>query len=173
MKKILSFILSFTLFSTTAVPLTGCTSASTVNEINVVLTEATNILVVADPNAAWVPDLKAAVVALKTSEASWQAGGPIQDVDDALNTIIAVTAVIPQTEKYSPLIDVLVAGVEVILGALPVTSSAVTAHAITVNNPHLGMVTIPHKFAHSRTKEFIAAWNKAAVDNDLATATIQ
>lgn len=175
MKKILSVLLSLLLVTTTAVPLTGCDTNSTINEINVVLTEATNVLAVAEPDATWVAPLQAAVTDLKKSEASWQAGGPIQDVTNALNSIVAVTADIPLTAKYSPLIDVLVAGIEIIINALPVGTvpGLVAAHAATANNPHLGNATIEHHFMHSRTKEFKDAWNKVATDNGLSNAAIQ
>lgn len=184
MKKILSSVLILAVMLVTTGVTTGCSTASTVNEINIVLTQATNILAVAGPGATWVPQLQTAIAALKTAEAGWQSGGPIQNVENALNTIVAITAVIPLTAKYSPLIDVLVAGIEIILENLPggaavavaaAPTSGVSAHvaAQVVSNPHLGRVTIKHHFMHNRTKEFKAAWNDAARTNDLANAAIQ
>lgn len=184
MKNILSSILILAVMLVTTGVTTGCSTASTVNEVNIVLTQATNILAVADPGATWVPKLQAAIGALKTAEASWQAGGAVQDVENALNTIVAITAVIPLTAQYSPLIDVLVAGIEIILANLPggaavavaaAPTNGVSAHvaAQVVSNPHLGRVTIKHHFMHNRTNEFKAAWNDAATANGIAGATIQ
>src|ERR1700683_3502283 len=94
--KICSAVLVCALFAAT-LPVTGCSSATVVNEVNTILTEATNVLVVADPGAPWIASLQAGIASLKTAEASWQGGGAVQDVIDALNTIEAITAVIPLT----------------------------------------------------------------------------
>lgn len=142
-----------------AAPTVGCSTASTVTEINTILTEATNVLSVADPTAAWVPQMKTAIAALETAEADWQAGGTVTNVDNALNTIVAITAVIPLTASYSPLIDVLVAGIEVILAALPASTTVSLVQAVP--NPHIGRVVIKHHLLHSRASEFKAAWNSA------------
>ena len=146
---------------------TGCTSSQVVSEVNTVLTEASNVLVVAEPNAPWVPQLQAAITALKTSEASWTSGGAVQDVINALNTVEAITAVIPMTAAYSPLIDVLVAGVEAVLAALPPSTS--TAAVKAVYNPHVGQVKLSGKSA----KAFTAQWNATAAAHGLVGATIQ
>jgi hypothetical protein len=162
---------SFAVASPLLLSVGGCTTSTVVNEINVVLTEAANILVVAEPNATWVPQLQAAIAALKTAEASWTAGGTVTEVINALNTIEAITAVIPLTSTYSPLIDVLVAGIEAILAALPAQPSAAVK---AVQNPHIGRVKIRHSLFHSRVDEFKKAWNEAAESNPkLAGATLK
>lgn len=168
---LLASVLAVLCLSMVVLPIQGCTDSQVVSEINTVLTEATNVLVVVSPNAPWVSQMQAAVTALKTAEASWQSGGAVQNVIDALNTLEAITAVIPLTATYSPLIDVLVAGIEAVLVALP-TSTKVSVRAVTPN-PHFGRVLIKHRFAHSQTKEFKDAWNAAAKANPaLAGATI-
>ena len=172
MKKILSLILSLALIGVTTAPTVGCSSQQVVAEVNTVLTEATNILVVAEPGAPWVPQLQAAVTALKAAEAGWAAGGKVQVVIDALNTIEAITAVIPLTAAYSPLIDVLVAGIESVLVALVPTTPQVVALKVA-RNPHVGRVRLVHHTFHSRSTEFKATWNDAAKQNGLVGAVIQ
>jgi hypothetical protein len=171
-KKLLSAVLAILFLTATTTPLQGCSAATTVNEINTVLTEATNILTVADPTAPWAGQLKAAVAALKTAEAGWVGGGAVADVDAALNTIEAIVAVVPVTAAYAPLVDVLVAGVEAILAALPAPTAASVSLA-KASNPHLGRVVIKHRLFHSRTKEFKDAWNAAVEKQGLKGALIQ
>lgn len=161
MKKILSSIL-LALICVVTFPMTGCSSSQTVKEINIILTETTNVLAVAQPNAPWVPQLESAVTALKVAEATWQAGGTEAGVVDALNAIVAVTAVVPMTSAYSPLIDVLVAGIETVMASFPTQPKPVVA---AVQNPHLGRVVIPHSLLHSRTTEFVKSWNLVAQAN--------
>jgi len=157
-----------------AAPMVGCTGSQVVNEVNVVLTEAVNILAVAQPNAPWAPQLKAAVAALQTAEATWQAGGTVVIVEDALNTIVAIMAAIPLTAAYSPLIDVLVAGIEAILAALPPSTVAPTPVVAASHNPHIGRVQIKHHMLHSRVSDFKAAWNAAVkADSRLAGAELK
>lgn len=153
--------------------LTGCSASQVENEINVVLQEATNVLAVAFPGAPWLSQLQAAITALKTAEATWQAGGAVQIVIDALNTIVAITAAIPLTEIVSPLIDILVAGIEAVLAALPAPATTLTMRA-QAPNPHIGRVVIKHRWAHSRASDFKSAWNIVARSNPaLAKAVIQ
>ena len=156
-----SLILSLTLCTT----LTGCTSAQVEAEVNAVLTQATNVLVVADPSAPWVPQLQKAIADLKTAEATWTSGGTVAVVIDALNTIELITADIPLTAQYSPLIDVLVAGIEACLALLPSTA-ATNMSAKMSRNPHIGRVVLKHHFTVSgNVKEFDNAWNSAANSN--------
>jgi hypothetical protein len=171
MKKLLSSLVLASVLAVTTIPTVGCSEAQTVAEVNTILTEATTILTVADPNAAWVPQLKAAVSALQTAETTWQAGGAVAKVDDALNAIVAITAVIPLTAAYSPLIDVLVAGIEAVLAALPASPNATLVMAQV--NPHIGRVVIKHHMFHSRSSEFTAAWNQAAHQAGLANAELK
>lgn len=166
-------VLCFALLMPLTLPATGCSESSTVKEINTVLTEATNILAVADPSATWVPQLKSAVASLETAETTWQNGGAIQIVDDALNTVVAVTAAIPLTAAYSPLVDILVAGIEAVLAALPTSTSTATTATVALN-PHIGRVVIKHHFLHSRVDDFKDAWNAAVKANpSLAAAALK
>lgn len=142
----------------------GCSPSQVENEINTVLSEATNILAVAEPGAEFIAPLQAAIAALKTAEASWQGGGAVADVEAALQTIEDVTAVIPLTAAYSPLIDILVAGIDAVLAALPApAAAAATPHALmahaTVQNPHKGRVTVKSA-AESKT-----VWNNIVAAN--------
>lgn len=171
-KKLLSAVLAILFLTAVTAPLQGCSAAQTEQEINTVLTEATNIISVADPTAPWLPQLKSAVAALQTAETNWVGGGAVADVDAALNTIEAIVAVVPVTAVYAPLVDVLVAGIEAILAALP-ASTAVSVSLAKASNPHLGKVVIKHHLFHSRTKEFKDAWNAAAEKQGLKGALIQ
>lgn len=171
-KRLLSAVLAVLFLTATTAPLQGCSESTTANEINTVLTEATSILTVADPTAPWVGQLKAAIATLKTAEAGWVGGGAVADVDAALNTIEAIVAVVPVTAVYAPLVDVLVAGIEAILAALP-ASTAVSVSLAKASNPHLGKVVIKHHLFHSRTKEFKDAWNAAAEKQGLRGALIK
>ena len=105
------------------VVLEGCTLSmqEIENLINTALNAANAVLKVAEPGAPWVADFSAAITALEQAEASWKAGGTVAIVEAALNTLAAITAVIPITAVYSPLIDILVAGIDAVLSALPVT----------------------------------------------------
>lgn len=173
-RKTLATVLVFAVMTMTVPFTTGCTPSQVINEVNTVLTEATNVLVVAEPGAPWVPQLQAAVVALKTAEATWQSGGTAQIVIDALNTVEAITAVIPMTAVYSPLIDVLVAGIEAVIVALePTVPPAQLKVRITrTANPHVGRVTIPHQAFHSRSTDFKVMWNDTAKAHGLLGAVI-
>jgi hypothetical protein len=143
-------------------PVTGCSGSQVTNEINVVLTEAVTILSVADPNAAWVPQLQQAVAALKIAEANWTAGGTVQIVIDCLNTIEAITAVIPFTAVYSPLIAVLVAGIEAILAALPASTTSKLSQ-----NPYYGRYQMVDHWYHTPAGNFKANWNSVAKAHSL------
>ena len=142
----------------------GCSSASVINEINVVLKEAAAVLAVAEPGAVWVTDLQKSITALMTAEQGWQTGGTVQLVIDALNTIVAITAVIPLTAACSPLIDILVAGIEAVLAALPQSSNNVGVKATATYNHHIGA----YKFSghwYRKTPDatdFKSAWNAKA-----------
>lgn len=164
----------FTLATLPFASVVGCSSSTVVNELNVVLTEATNVISVADPTASWGPELKSAVAALKTAETSWQSGGAVADVTSALNTIVAITAVIPLTAAYSPLIDVLVAGIEAVLVALP-ANALLTANYATMaaGNPHVGRYHMVHHFMHSSAGDFRKNWNDVAKQSGYATLTIK
>lgn len=137
--------------------LTGCTD-TTINILNTVIQSAEAVLVVMEPNASWLPAFKAAIAALKTAETTWTAGGPVTVVVNALNTLAAVAAVIPLTEPYSALIDVLVAGIEAVLVALH--GKTATPVAMTSAGPHRGraQLTKPH-FLQSRVTAYGNQWN--------------
>lgn len=103
--------------SPAALVMEGCTVNVTAL-LNTVLDAGEAIIKVAEPNAPWLQSFESALAALEQAEAQWSAGGAVQIVISALNTIEAVLAVIPVTAVYSPLIAVLVAGIEAVLTAL-------------------------------------------------------
>jgi hypothetical protein len=151
----------------------GCSTSTVVQDINVVLNEAENVLSVVASDAPWLSDFKAAIAALQTAEAAWQGGGAIQIVIDALNTLVAVTAVIPVTAAYSPLIDVLVAAIVDVLALLPASSSSAKLKATAVANPHVNAYKISHRWGRTPAGDFKAAWNSVASAHGLTQANLQ
>ncbi len=151
---------------------TGCQSSQVINEINVVLNEADAVLAVADPGAPWLPQLKSSIAALEAAESTWQNGGAVTLVEDALNTIAAVTAVIPQTAAYAPLIDVLVAGISAVLAALPQPASA-RVTATLMSNPHAGRYKLVNHWYHSPAGNLKANWNAVAKQHGLLQMAIK
>lgn len=141
--------------------LTGCpwTTGQTVNEINVILDQAANILVVIEPNAPWLKPFQNAIVALKSAEQQWQGGGSVQILISALNTVEEVLAVVPETASYAPLIAVLVGGIEAVLAALPQAQASAAAR-MAKPNPYRGKVTMTASAA-----SFKKAWNDACAAN--------
>jgi len=168
-KKLLSALLGLTFIATMTVPTTGCSAASTENDINAILTAAQNVVQETDPNAPWLPQLTAAIAEVKTAEATWVAGGAKQDVINALNILAQVSALIPLTAAYSPLIDVLVAGIDVVLNLF---GAAPPATVGAVANVHEGRVVIHHKLFGNRASEFVAQWNKTAEATGFTHATV-
>ena len=166
----------------TAPTLEGCTSSEVVNAINTVLKEAAAVLAVADPGAAWESELQQAIGALMTAEQQWQSGGAVQIVDDALNAIVAITAVIPLTAVYSPLIDVLVAAIEAVLALLPAAVSSVATKltreqmekSSATGNSHIGRYKMKTYWDHPTVSgRFKCNWNDVAKANNLDYAVLK
>jgi len=125
----------------TSLSLEGCSASEIESGINAVINGADSVLKVAEPNASWLAPFESAIAALKTAEATWVKGGVVTLVEEALNTLAAIAAVIPFTAVYSPLIDVLVAAIDAVLSLIPQPS--VTANAMAaVPNPHRGRVKL-------------------------------
>lgn len=142
--------------------LTGCvlTAANAKSLINVLITSIQNILKVAT-GAPWAADLSNALSALQTAEQGWTAGGAVTLIDDALNTVTAVLAVIPFTALYSPLVDIVVAGIEAVLAVLPV-APATTKFRVTLSaNPHHGRIVLNKPSLRHETPQgaYRAQWN--------------
>lgn len=162
------------------IPLAGCTPAQAENEVNTIILQLTNIMAVAEPGAAWVKDAANALALLKTAEANWIKGGAVQDVINALNTAELVMAAIPVLAPYSPLADVLVAGIDAVLALLlPGPAGAPTAvqqQAAEAARLPVGTVSPnPHKWRAVVTsaKDSKAQWNfLVAADPRLAAARI-
>lgn len=143
--------------------------------LNTVINSAEAIIKVAAPNAPWLQPLESAITALQQAEQQWSAGGAVQIVISALNTVQAVLAVIPVTAVYSPLIAVLVAGIEAVLAALvpqpaptPVTLNAARNPYLTTNKVALAK---PHTF-QTYQGAYRSQWNATAVKIGLAQAKI-
>jgi hypothetical protein len=146
--------------------------------LNTVIAAVQAVLKVAAPTEPWVAQLSAALNALVTAEeASWTAGGAVTIVIDALNTIANVCAVIPLTAVYSPLIDVLVAGIDAVLAVL-VPPAGAKLKVMAIANPHRGRVVIntPRRFAgvqlQTEQGAFKGQWNDLATQIGLPQAKI-
>lgn len=172
-RKFLSGVSILSASSLVTLPLTGC-SPEDVNILNTVLASAEAVLAVAEPGASWAASFASAVTALKNAETSWQGGSPVSIVISALNTLAAVSAAIPVTAVYSPLIDVLVAGIDAVLTALPVSTAATISRVGISNaagNPHYGRASLrkPH-FLQSHVGAYKTQWNDIVNSNPKLSA---
>ena len=159
--------------------LEGCSTESITNAINVVLSSALAIIKVAEPGASWLGSLASGIAALQQAEAQWQAGGPVALIDDALNTISAVLAVIPVTAVYAPLVAILVAGIEACLALIPqpapttTVTPAIQARAKRAQSPYFGMASLnrPNRF-ETPQGAYKRQFNAEATALNLRAATI-
>ena len=154
-------------------PIAGC-AFSVKGMLNVLISAVESILKVAT-GATWVTELTNALTALQQAEASWTTGGVVNIVIDALNTVEAVLAVIPTTAVFSPLIDVIVAGIEAILNYFnPSPASLAKPRATARTNPYVGVVKLNRtSFTHPTYQgAFKAQFNDAAEAVGLPQAKI-
>lgn len=172
-----SFLRTFGLFAflflilPTSWLMSGCTGDTIKGVLNVVLNSAKALLGLIAPNSSLYADFSAAIAKLEADEAQWSAGGAIALIEDGLTAVQDVLAVIPQTAIYSPLIAILVAGIEAVLALIP-QPTAVTP-AARVSNPYLGQATLtpPHLF-QTRAGAFREQWGKKAVEIGFPQAKI-
>lgn len=152
---------------------TGCTF-SVEGTINVIIQAVGGILSFVGGSAPWVADLQAALTALQTAETQWKAGGAVALIIDALNTVEAVVAVIPFTMVYSPLIDIIVSGIEAVINFFAPQSMKFTrARATEQNNPHKGRVPLKTPgFAQTYQGAFKQQFNDAATGLGLSQLKI-
>jgi hypothetical protein len=151
--------------------MTGC-SVNAKDLLNAAIDSALAIVKVADTAAPWLPDLQSAITAVQNAEAAWQSGSASTIVVDALNTLEAVLAVIPATAAFSPLIAILVAGIEAVMSAFNVTLTPVQA-AKVARNPYKGATNLnkPH-FLQTYQGAYKSQWNNEAKSIGLTTADI-
>jgi hypothetical protein len=144
---------------------TGC-AFSVTGTINTIISALNGILTYVAGAAPWVADLQAALQALQSAETNWKAGNTPTLIIDALNTVEAVLAVIPFTAVYSPLIDIVVAGIEAIINYFAPQTVGIQysrPRATILNNPHKDRVALkePHLF-QSQAGAWKAQYNDAA-----------
>ena len=147
---------------------TGC-AFSVSGTLNVIIEAVGGILSYVGGSLPWVADLQAALTALQAAEAAWKSGSPAAIVIDALNTVEAVLAVIPLTAVYSPLIDIIVSGIEAVISYFAPTAQAMHALGAKTrtgaeHNPHLGRIPLkqPHAL-QSREGAARQQYNDAAI----------
>lgn len=162
----------------TTIPVEGC-SFNAEAAINTVLNSALAIIKVAEPGAPWVPALSNAISALQQAETTWKSGGSSTVVIDALNTLEAVLASIPATATYSPLVDVVVAGIEAVMAGFGLTAqltpAASSKRAGIVNSSHYGRVKLhgPTVFHPTWVGSYTAQFNSTARSIGLPQAAIK
>jgi hypothetical protein len=123
-------------------PLAAC-SFSVSGTLSVIIGAVQGILKYVAGSAPWATDLSAALNALQQAEATWQSGGAVAIIIDALNTLEAVCAVIPLTMIYSPLIDLIVTGIEAVINYFnPPVASLSRPRATLLTNPHMGRIAL-------------------------------
>ncbi|HUD74122.1 MAG TPA: hypothetical protein VMQ76_03545 [Terracidiphilus sp.] len=124
-------------------PIVGC-AFSVTGALNVIINALKAIISYVAGSQPWAVALESALNALVQAEAAWKAGGAAAIIIDALNTIEAVLAVVPFTAIYSPLIDVIVSGIEAIINYFAPQTQVRYAkpRATAQNNPHLGRVAL-------------------------------
>jgi hypothetical protein len=154
-----------------AILTTGC-SFSVTGTLNIIIEAIQGILGYVGTSQPWAVDLSNALAALEAAESSWKAGGDATLVIDALNALEAVTAVIPFTAIYSPLIDLIVAGIDSIINHFAPQG---TTRATVRTNPHIGRVAIKGpSFLHPTYAEaFKNQYNDTATGIGLPQLKIQ
>jgi len=157
-----------------ALMLEGC-SVNVKALLNTVLDSANAIIKVAAPDAPWLQSLENAVAALQQAEQQWSAGGAVQIIISALNTVQGVLSVIPITAAYSPLIAVLVAGIEAVLVALVPQQAPTPATVNAARNPYLTTHRVHLKKPHmlqTHQGAYRSQWNATASELGLVKAKI-
>lgn len=153
--------------------LTGC-AFSVTGMLDTIISAIQGILKVAT-GASWATDLTNALSALQQAAASWISGGAVAIVEDALNTLESMLAVIPTTAVYSALVAIIVTGIESILNFFsPPATALVKPRATVATNPYLGQVTLNKpSFAHPTYQgAFKAQYNEKAKALGLTKAEI-
>lgn len=147
-------------------PTTGC-AFSVVDTLDTIIEAVSGILSYVGSSEPWAVTLQNALTKLEQVAATWTTGSDAAILIDALNAVEAVLAVIPLTAVYSPLIDLVVAGVEAIINYFAKNTPAVAlkvAARNTRHNPRIGRVTImaPHAF-QTPVGAFKQQYNDAAI----------
>jgi hypothetical protein len=152
--------------------ISGC-AFSVSDTISTIITAIGGILSYVGSSQPWAAALQAALAALQTQVAAWKAGGAAQYLIDALNAVEAVLAVIPLTAVYSPLIDLIVSGIEAIINYFAPTSAGPGPMSIAKSpasgNPHKNRIALKAPGAlQSPVGAFKSQWNDACVGLGLA-----
>lgn len=147
--------------------ITGC-AVNVKALLTTLIASIQGLLKVVAPSESWAANLASALGQLSTAVASWTAGGAVHLVEEALNAVQAVLAVIPLTSIYSPLVDVIVAGIDAVLNVL-VPTPAPAARP----NVHAGRVTLHRGTFETWQGAYKKQFNKAAAATGLVNAEIK
>lgn len=152
--------------SAPTVAMTGCTVSAAQIEanINLISQQAASILSQIGDTAI-AADITAGVEKLKEAEAAWKGGGAVQDIISALNILEIAVGAVPLTAAYSPLVDVIVAGIEFILTNFVTTKAAPTGAVRAMAlpgqyNPHKGRLVVKPHMMQSPSGAYKALWDK-------------
>ena len=153
----------------------GCTlSLAGVQALLAVLIASIQSILKVATGATWAASLSSALGGLQTAEQSWKAGGAITILEDALNSIEVVLAVIPLTAVFSPLIDIIVSGIEAVIAVIPVNPSVIKLRASLSTNPHHNRIPLrkPSLWHETPSGAFKAQYNSMAKEIGLPQAQI-
>lgn len=140
--------------------------------INAVLSSASAVINVMEPGSELATDFSNAVKQLTQAVATWKNSGVVADITQALGVLMNLAATIPFTATYSPLIDILVAGIDAVLAAIPQTGATMNIRATIQGNARHGRVGLmkPH-FAQTQGGAYRSQWNNVAKFLNLSRAT--
>lgn len=145
---------------------TGC-AFSVSGTLSVIISAVQGILSYVAASEPWAATVGTALAALQQAEATWKSGGAADIVVDALNSLEAVLAVIPLTAVYSPLIDIIVSGIEAVIGYFEPKVAAFkfsVARVTKQTNAHVGRIPLKAPgFLQSREGAAKQQYNDAAV----------
>lgn len=161
--------LALVLATAPAILATGCTE-SVKDLLNTVIDATAGLLKVVEPSASWFGPLQSALTALTASETDWMNGGGVQIIESALATVEAVLGAIPITAVYSPLIAILISGIDALLEKLYPAGKAPVALKVSVYRGRVALKK-PHAL-QSSSSAFRSQWNQATVVIGLPAAKI-
>jgi hypothetical protein len=160
-------------------PMTGCSLKGDAQNVIDVLNSVVN----ADPNGAWVPDLKIAIADAQTAIANWNGSSTNCELQSAITIASAILDSLPLGLTIDLIVTVAVAGIDALLAdLLPCTTTVLQSklsHVYTGSyHRHTGTYTQYYAKFHSEQKwalagDFKRAYNSAALTSGLPQAQIK
>lgn len=138
MRKVLSLALTLALSVSTIAFNTGCSAQQTAAQVLAAAGPAVAAVVAAisPNNAALAQKIQADFAAASKAAAAFKGGTPCQDVEQALNIVVADMNLVPISTQYQTLVALAIAGVESVLAVFPACAPATAnAHAAKAPTP--------------------------------------